>query len=100
MPSSPEFRYRIRDIRIVKVFFKVESCHPPHPDGHIRIGGKVQIDLEHVHKDAKPEPKRRDAIELRELLREQRICDLSTRIGKYRFFHKACRKSINPVPYL
>ena len=46
MPAPPKLRGAAGDQRIIKVFQKTESQHPPQSDGHIRIAGKIKINLQ------------------------------------------------------
>ena len=48
MPTAPELRDACGDIRIVKVFGKTESENAAEPYRHIRIPGKVEIDVQHI----------------------------------------------------
>lgn len=45
MPSVPEFLYRLRRIRAVKVFHKAYAHDARTADGDIRIAGKVTVNL-------------------------------------------------------
>ena len=46
MPAAPEIRDAVRQIGVAEVFGKLEAQHPPQADGHIRIAGEIEIDLE------------------------------------------------------
>ena len=46
MPAAPEFRDAFGNIRVVKIFRKGKAEHVPHADGHVRIAGKIEINLE------------------------------------------------------
>ena len=52
MPSAPEFGYRLGDIRIIEIFLKVDAEHLSEADCHIRITGKVEIELYSIADDA------------------------------------------------
>ena len=54
MPSSPKFRHTAGNIRVVEVFLVVEAGHQAHADGHVRVGGEVQIDLQRVCQSSEP----------------------------------------------
>ena len=46
MPTPPKLRNAFRDIGIIKVLKEVKAKHPPQADRHIRIAGKIEINLE------------------------------------------------------
>ena len=54
MPAPPKLRNALRDIGIVKVFKKMEAKHPPQADCHIRITGKIKINLERKGEQTDP----------------------------------------------
>ena len=54
MPPAPELGDGAGDVGIVKVLQKVESKHPAKANGHVRIAGEVEVDLEGVGNDAQP----------------------------------------------
>ena len=54
MPAPPEICDAVRDKRIVEVFREVEAQHAAEADRHVRITGKVEVDLESVSDRAKP----------------------------------------------
>ena len=45
MPSAPEFTDTLRHIRIIEIFREMETEHLTQTDRHIRITGKIKIDL-------------------------------------------------------
>jgi len=49
MPSAPEIGHRARNVRIVEVLLKLKSEDFSKTDRHIRVSGKIEIDLERVH---------------------------------------------------
>ena len=61
MPPPPKIGDRGGDIGVVEVFPVMEPAHQPHADGHIGIGGKIEVDLQHIAQSAQPQPRRRDA---------------------------------------
>ncbi len=48
VPSSPKIGDRVGYVGVVEVFLIMEAHHKPHADGHIGVGGEIQINLEHV----------------------------------------------------
>ena len=54
VPAPPELGDAAGDIGIVEVFKKVEAEHPAKADGHVGIGGKVEVDLKRVGDGAEP----------------------------------------------
>ena len=48
MPAAPELGNRFGQIWIIKVFHKVKSKHSSQADSHVRIPGKVKINLQSV----------------------------------------------------
>lgn len=55
MPSSPELGCRGRYIRIIEVFHKTEAEHMTQTDRHVRISGKVEINMQHIADGIEPE---------------------------------------------
>ena len=58
MPAPPKFRNGAGNIGIVEVLQKLKAKHPPKAAGHIRITGKIKVDLQRVGGDADPGGKR------------------------------------------
>ena len=54
MPTPPEIRNGIRHIGIIEILTEGEAHHFAQADGHIRVAGEIEIDLEGVHNDAQP----------------------------------------------
>ena len=54
MPAPPEFRDALRDVRIIEVLQKLKAEHPPETDGHIRVAGKIKVELERKGERAEP----------------------------------------------
>ncbi len=71
MPAPPELRYRAGGIGIIEVLLIVETDHQAHADGHIRIGGKVQINLQHKAQHAEPKAQSGPGGQRRGILRQQ-----------------------------
>ena len=71
MPAPPKIRNARCNIGIIEVFGKVKAEHSPQPDRHIRIAGKIKIEVQGVKNDLPPsaerargERKRRPKIEM------------------------------------
>ena len=54
MPAAPELRYACGDIRIVEIFAKTESENASESYRHIRIPGKIKIDVQHICRGIQP----------------------------------------------
>ena len=54
MPAAPELRGGLGNVGIVEVFRQAEAEDPAQADGHIRIAGEVEIQLEGVGDAAQP----------------------------------------------
>ena len=54
MPALPEARDGARDERQVEVFQQMEAKHARKADGHVRIAGKIEIELEHIRGGRQP----------------------------------------------
>ena len=61
MPPTPEFRNRLSCIGIAKILWKLESEHPTKPDGHIRVAGEIEVNLQRVAGQAEPGDNERQA---------------------------------------
>ena len=59
MPAPPELRDAPRDIGVIEILQKVEAEHSPEADGHIGIGGEIEVDLEGVRHRAQPREEHR-----------------------------------------
>ena len=59
VPSPPEVRDGIAAIRMVEVFLEMETQAAADADGHIRIAGKIEIDLQGESQQADPGTGRR-----------------------------------------
>src|ERR1051325_4933313 len=57
MPPSPEFSGRSGNIGEVEILMLMEAELFSKADGHIRITGKVEIDLERIHQQPEPTAK-------------------------------------------
>src|SRR5262245_66079918 len=54
VPASPEVLHRLRHVRPPEILREAEAEHSPEAEGHVRISGEVEIDLQRVADDAKP----------------------------------------------
>ena len=54
MPSAPEVRNGRGDVRVVEVLVEPEPEHAAEADGHVRVPGEVEVDLQRVARDAGP----------------------------------------------
>ena len=54
VPALPELAHIAREIGQVKVFRQTDPEHPAAADGHVRVPGKVQIELQGVGEHGKP----------------------------------------------
>ncbi len=83
MPPPPEFSYGSGNVRVIEVFKEFKPYHPAQSDGHIRITGKVEIDLESERQNQHPRAERRRLkIERRGVI----SCDRRHGIGEQYFF--------------
>ena len=55
MPAPPEIGDGGSQVGVVEVLFIPEAHHQPHADGHVGVGGEVQIDLEGVGQAPQPQ---------------------------------------------
>ena len=54
MLATPEFRCGFGYVRIIEIFFKLKAEHFSQADCHVRISGKVKINLEGESGNGKP----------------------------------------------
>ena len=54
MPAPPEFGGTAGNVRIVKGLHIMKAEQSCETDGHIRVAGKVEIDLDGIHQNAEP----------------------------------------------
>ena len=54
MPSSPEFADAPGTVRKAEVLMEVKAKHFSQTDGHVRIPGKIVVDLERIGKARSP----------------------------------------------
>ena len=48
MPPAPKISYAPCDIWIIEIFWEPESKYPAQPDSHIRVPGKIKINLQGI----------------------------------------------------
>ncbi len=76
MPSAPEFADAFRLIRIIKVLRKIKSHHFTQTYRHIRIAGKVKVNLKGKSQYSKPRGKHRQLACLHPLDRRPEHTDI------------------------
>ena len=54
VPAAPEFGDRLGDVGIVEIERKIDADHQAEADRHIRVAGKVEIDLQRVADVSEP----------------------------------------------
>src|SRR5690606_6911763 len=54
VPPTPELGDALADIGLVEVLVKTEPHHQPQANGHVRIPGKVEVQLRGVGQNAQP----------------------------------------------
>ena len=75
VPPPPEFRDRLRAVRRIEVLREHESEHQTEADRHVRVAGKIEIDLECIRDRAVP------GVETAQVARVERgVSDLAARI--------------------
>lgn len=92
MPPSPEYRNRSGYIRIVEIFFKVESEHLSQSNCHIRIAAEVKINLQRIGDGCQPCQGHVHLIH-----GENTVADLPHRIGNEKFFPKTADKTADSL---
>ena len=60
MPAPPEILNALRRIRITEVDRDFKAKHPPQPTRHIRITGKIKVDLQRESSSTRPGPQNAD----------------------------------------
>jgi len=93
MPPPPKISEISGDIGSIEIFEEFEAHHPPQADGHIRISGKVKVNLESIGDGAEPGV-RSSEVEITEI--EDTIGRESHRIGDEHLLAKAETKAIDP----
>ena len=94
MPPSPEFRDALRFIRIAEIFRNRKAKDRHQSDRHIRVTGKIKINLKHKCQYSKPCGNSR---QLRRIIPGHSLKDHSRLIGKQYFFSKSAHKPHDAV---
>ncbi|GBF26093.1 hypothetical protein MnTg02_01129 [bacterium MnTg02] len=92
MPASPELGDGTGSIRIVEILREAETEDPAEPDGHVRIGREIEIELQRISDYTEPgdlgaEPSHRDRVDL--------ICHQAERVGDQCFLRQPGDKTLN-----
>ena len=90
MPAPPEICDRAGNIRIVEVFREGEAEHPAKTNRHVRIAGKIKVDLEGIGKSAQP-CRQRGQRSWRN--RRRLLPQLSDAVGQQHFFDNAAQEA-------
>ena len=94
MPSAPEVRNGRGDVRVVEVLVEPEPEHAAEADGHVRVPGEVEVDLQRVARDAGPRSQRAEGPDVHRL--DARI-DGTEGIRQQQFFREADDESRHAV---
>ena len=54
VPAAPELGDAFGNVGIIEILEEVETKHPAHADGHIRIAAEVEVDLESIGNGDEP----------------------------------------------
>ena len=96
MPPPPEIRNGFGHVGVAEVVREVEPQHPAHPLGHIRVAGKVEINLEGEGEDAEPGRGGRDGARRRHFLHPRpQHADI---VGEQHLFGKALGEEERALP--
>ena len=95
MPAPPEVRDAVGDVRIVEVLLIPEAEDAAEADGHVGVGGEVEVDLQRVTQDAEPCAEQR---QVREVPVEERARHFPGDIRKDRLLEEAREKAQNTFP--
>ena len=85
MPPAPKIFDRRCNVRVVKVFWEMEAENTTQTNGHVRITGKIEIDLQSIGYYAKPSCA---CGQLIWILAKNPICDLTKGIGQKDLFRE------------
>ncbi len=55
VPAGPEFPDRAGQVGVVEIFQDFESQHAAQADGHIRVAGEVEVDLQGIANETQPD---------------------------------------------
>ena len=93
MPFPPEILDRSRCVRQPEVFNKCKAKHFSKPNRHVRITGKIEINLQHIEKRRQPEHR---LAHIRRLIRVDRVHHLGKGICRMTFFPRPKIKRFTP----
>ncbi len=93
MPAPPEIPNRGRHIGIIEVFGIGEAADLTKAQGHIGIGGEVQIELQHVAEAAQPGPQHRGITAGQKAEGQEALTKLSQMIRQQTFLGQAHQKA-------
>ena len=94
MPSVPKIRNRGGNIRIIKVLREMKSQNCSQSDRHIRISGKIKIDLKSVCHNSYPRHQHTHLI----IFQGRYLCPQKSEIvGQKNFFRKSRHKAFRSV---
>ena len=84
MPAPPEVRNAVGHIGIVEVLSKVEAEHAAQADGHVRIAGEIEIDLQGIGHGSQPGRRHGDGQQRRQ--EKGVVGNLGHIVGQQQFF--------------
>ena len=94
MPAAPEIFDRGGNIGIVEVLVNVKTEHFAQTDRHIRITGKIEIDLESISHNADPGHRRGNIVDAQ---CKNFICGFGHDIGNNDFFSQPLQETDSPL---
>ena len=90
VPAAPKIPEGLGDVGVIKILKKLEAEHLSQPHGHVRVTGKVEIDLQGVADRPKPGIRRG---QLAGRQRENLVCGECNRVGDEDFFGQSHYKT-------
>ena len=96
MPPTPEFRYGVRDVRVVKVLQEFESEDGAESDRHVGVATEVVVDLEGVANRSQPSG---HAVQLVDRLVEDFVGDGSQGVGEKDLLGESHDEAFHAVGY-
>ena len=93
MPSAPEIRDTVRDVRMIKVRIEGKPEHTRKSDGHIRVTRKIIKQLQTVADHAEPCARRGQIACIL-----QRLKGFTELIGKQQFFEETDEELLKTCP--
>ena len=97
VPAPPEVCNAVGDVRVVEVLLVLEAEHAAEADGHVGVGGEIEVDLERVAQDA--EPGAEDG-QVREVSVEERGGDFTGDVREDSLLEQTHEKAQNTFPNL